>query len=126
MHWFCHYLPISLSAQEKQEIFDYSDEDDYIVGGVSVSGVRYLDVNALIGLSGFRIGQRITVPGDAVTNAVKRLWEQGLFSDVRISIESVKSDTVFLDIMLQERPRISSIKFTGIKTAETTDITLKK
>jgi len=112
-------------AQEKQEIYDYSDEDDYVIGGVSVSGVRYLDVNALIGISGLRRGQSISIPGDAVTNAVKRLWEQGLFSDVRISIESMKSDTVFLDIKLQERPRVSSIRFTGIKNAETQDIVEK-
>jgi outer membrane protein insertion porin family len=118
-------LSISLCAQEKQEIFDYSSEDDYVIGGVSVSGIRYLDINALIGLSGLRIGQSIAIPGDAVTNATKKLWEQGLFSDVRISIQSVKSDTVFLDILLQERARISAINYSGIKTSETQDLTEK-
>jgi len=116
---------ISVNAQEKQEIFDYTSEDDFVIGGVSVSGVRYLDLNAIIGLSGLRIGQTITIPGEAVKNAVQKLWSQGLFSDVRISIESMKSDTVFLDILLQERPRISSIKFEGIKKSETQDITEK-
>lgn len=116
---------ISVNAQGKQEIFDYTGEDDFVIGGVSVSGVRYLDINAIIGISGLRMGQTITIPGEAVKNAVQRLWSQGLFSDVRISIESMKSDTVFLDILLQERPRISSIKFYGIKNAETQDITEK-
>lgn len=77
-------------AQEKQEIFDYSREDDYIIGGISVSGVRYLDVNAIVGISGLRMNQRVTIPGDAVKTAVQRLWSQGLFSDVRITIESFK------------------------------------
>ncbi len=112
-------------AQEKQEIFDYSREDDYIIGGISVSGVRYLDVNAIVGISGLRMNQRVTIPGDAVKTAVQRLWSQGLFSDVRITIESFKADTVFLDIMLQERPRISSIKFNGIRQSESQDITKK-
>ncbi len=111
-----------LNAQEKQEILDYMTQDDYIVGGISVSGIRYLDINAIIGISGLRLGQEIPIPGDAVSNAAKKLWQQGLFSDVRISIDRVQSDTVFLDIFLQERPRISSIKFNGIKTAETQDI----
>jgi len=118
-------VSISLNAQQKQEIFDYRNADEYIIGGVSVSGIRYLDLNALVGISGLRMGQEITIPGDAITNAAQRLWQQGLFSDVKISIESFKSDTVFLDIFLQERPRISSIKYIGIRTSETQDLTEK-
>ncbi len=111
-----------LKAQEKREILDYMTQDEYIVGGVSVSGIRYLDINALIGISGIRIGQEISIPGDVVSNAAKKLWQQGLFSDVRITIDRIQSDTVFLDIYLQERSRISSIKFNGIRTTETQDI----
>ena len=112
----------SLNAQEKEEIFNYTTQEDYIVGGVSISGIRFLDINALIGISGIRVGQEISIPGDAITSAAKKLWQQGLFSDVRISIDRVQSDTVFLDIYLQERPRISSIKFEGIRNSETQDI----
>ena len=90
-----------------------------MVGGVSISGIRFLDTNALIGISGLRIGQEITIPGDILTTAVQKLWQQGLFSDVRISISKVVSDSVFLDIFLQERPRISSVKYNGLKKSET-------
>ncbi len=118
-------LSISLAAQEKQEIADFMTPDDYIIGGVTVTGVRFLDQNALIGISGLRLGQRITLPGEAVTDATKKLWQQGLFSDVRLSIARTQSDTVFLDIFLQERPRISSVKLNGLKKSEVTDITEK-
>jgi outer membrane protein insertion porin family len=113
---------ILLNAQEKQEVYNYADESEYIIGGVTVSGIRYLDLNALIGISGLRVGQEITIPGDAVTNAVKKLWQQGLFSDVRITIQSKRADTVFLDIALQERPRLSSVKLNGIRNGEATDL----
>jgi outer membrane protein insertion porin family len=119
---FLILLGTPVFSQEAQEIFDYMTKEDYVVGGVSVSGIRYLDINALIGLSGLRIGQKITIPGDIVSNAVKKLWEQGLFSDVRISIDRIQYDTVFFDIYLQERPRISSIKINGIRPSETNDI----
>jgi outer membrane protein insertion porin family len=118
-------LSISLSAQEKQSIVDYMSVDNYIVGGVTVTGVRFLDTNALIGISGLRIGQEVSVPGDALTTAVQKLWQQGLFSDVRITISKVSHDTAFFDIGLQERPRISSVKFNGLKTTETTDLNKK-
>jgi outer membrane protein insertion porin family len=118
-------VSVSLNAQEKQEIYNYMNLGDYVIGGLSVSGVRYLDLNALIGISGLKTGQRVTIPGDAITNAEKKLVEQGLFSDVRISIESIRADTIFLDILLEERPRISAVKFNGIKSGEITDLTAK-
>ena len=122
---FLALLSLLLNAQEKQKIVDFMTVEDYIIGGVTVTGVRFLDTNALIGISGLRIGQSVTIPGDAVTTAVQKLWLQGLFSDVRISISKVQSDTVFLDINLQERPRISSIKLNGLKTSEITDLNKK-
>ena len=122
---FLAFLSLLLNAQEKQKIVDFMTVEDYIIGGVTVTGVRFLDTNALIGISGLRIGQSVTIPGDAVTTAVQKLWQQGLFSDVRISISKVQSDTVFLDINLQERPRISAIKLNGLKTSEITDLNKK-
>src|SRR5664280_2415144 len=122
---FLALLSLLLNAQEKQKIVDFMTVEDYIIGGVTVTGVRFLDTNALIGISGLRIGQPVTIPGDAVTTAVQKLWQQGLFSDVRISISKVQSDTVFLDINLQERPRISAIKINGLKTSEITDLNKK-
>ena len=122
---FLTLMSLLLNAQEKQEIIDFMSTEDYIIGGVTVTGIRFLDTNALIGISGLRIGQEVTIPGDAVTTAVQKLWQQGLFSDVRISIAKVVSDSVYLDIFLQERPRISSVRFNGLKNSETTDLVKK-
>jgi len=122
---FLALMCLSLNAQEKQKLVDYMTVEDYIVGGVTVTGVRFLDTNALIGLSGLRLGQEVAIPGDAITTAVQKLWQQGLFSDVRISITRVSADTAFFDITLQERPRISSVKFNGLKTSEISDLSKK-
>lgn len=115
----------SVYAQDKQEIIDFMSPADYIIGGVSVTGIKFLDLNALIGISGLRKGQEVTIPGEAITDAAQKLWQQGLFSDVRISIAKVIIDTVFLDIFLQERPRISAIKYTGVKKSEIEDLSKK-
>ena len=116
---------LAVNAQEKQEIVDFMSSDDYIIGGVSVSGVRFLDPNALIGISGLRKGQEVTIPGEAVTTAVQKLWMQGLFSDVRILATEFRGDTVYLDIALQERPRISSVKYNGMRKSESEDLVKK-
>jgi outer membrane protein insertion porin family len=112
-------LPVK--AQEKLEIADYLSPTDYIIDSITVSGIKYLDINALIGISGLRIGKEISVPGDAITLAAKKLWEQGLFSDIRIT-KKIKGDKISLNIFLQERPRLSSLKFTGLRASESTDL----
>jgi outer membrane protein insertion porin family len=116
------FTGLSGIAQEKKEIADYLSPVDYVIEGITVSGIRFLDTNALIGISGLRIGKEISVPGDAVTQAVQKLWEQGLFSDIRITITKIEGDKITLDIFLQERPRLSSLKFTGLKAAESQDL----
>ena len=112
-------------AQEKQEIYNYMQYNDYIVGGITVTGVRFLDPNALIGISGLRIGQQVMIPGDELKLATQKLWQQGLFSDIRIAITRRSYDTIFLDIELQERPRISSVQYNGLKKSETQDLVEK-
>ena len=61
---------------------DYSLPREYEIGGVTVTGVKYLDPQVLVMISGLKPGDVIDVPGDKVTNAIRKLWEQGLFEDV--------------------------------------------
>jgi len=118
-------FPLDLLAQESTRIMDYMDPGEYVVGDITVSGVKYLDTNAIVGLSGIRKYSRILVPGDLITKAVQKLWSQGLFSDVKITATEIRSDTIFLNIYLGERARISSVEYFGIKQNEVQDITDK-
>ncbi len=110
------------SGQAEDKYASYLYPDEYTIAGITVSGVKFLEPNALIGISGLRIGQKVMIPGEQVTAAVKKLWDQGLFSDVKITIASREEENVWLDIYLQERPRLSSLKFEGIRKSEETDL----
>lgn len=101
---------------------DYSSPKEYIIGGVTVSGVQYLDHNVLIMLSGLQVADRIEIPGDKIRKAIEKLWAQGLFDNVRISATKFTDDLVFLNIELQERPRLSKFSFKGIKKSEADDL----
>ena len=101
---------------------DYSEPKEYEIGGVTISGVQYLDQNVLLYLTGLEIGKKIMIPGDDITKAINVLWEQGLFSDVKITLVKVINERAFLDIYLEERPRLSRFSFTGIKKSEADDI----
>jgi len=107
-----------VSIGDELELIDYSSPKKYEIGGITVSGVEYLDQNVLIMLSGLKIGARVEVPGEEITDAVNKLWEQGLFEDIRITATSVQGDLIFLDLYLLERPRLTKFSFKGVKKSE--------
>ncbi|MBD79282.1 MAG: outer membrane protein assembly factor BamA [Crocinitomicaceae bacterium] len=119
-------LSFQLSAQIQlggsQLKVDYSNPKEYKVGGITVSGAKKLDEGALILISGLKIGRKITIPGSDISKAVRKLWKQGLFEDVRISYTKVQGDLIFLDIYIKEQPRLSRFKFIGIKKSEANDL----
>jgi outer membrane protein insertion porin family len=116
---------LSAAGQQQQEIVNYLQSDEYILEGITISGVRFLDSNALIGISGLKTGQPLSIPGEEITGAVKKLWDQGLFSDVRVTVTKIEGNKLYLDFFLQERPRLSSTKITGIRNSETQDLVEK-
>ena len=100
----------------------YSAPKRYEIANITVSGINGYDDFVLIGLSGLSIGQVITVPGDEITNAVKRYWKHGLFSNVSITIEKVVGNQAYLNIALTQRPRLSKVNYNGVKKSEQEDL----
>ena len=94
----------------------------YTIGGIAVEGAKNYDDYMLIGLSGLTVGQRISIPGDEITEAVKRFWKNGLFSNVAIQMDSVVKDKAYLRIRLTQRPRVSQINYHGVKKGEREDL----
>ena len=104
---------------------DYANPKQYIIGGITISGVKYLNHNALVQLSDLQPGQKIKLPGEDLNKSMRKLWKQGLFSDVEISYSAIRGDSIFLNIYLQERPRLSQIVFKGVNKTQTKDLTEK-
>ncbi|MDE5773795.1 MAG: outer membrane protein assembly factor BamA [Muribaculaceae bacterium] len=94
----------------------------YEIAGITVSGISHVEDYVIIGYSGLNIGERIDVPGDAITNAVKRFWRQGLYSKVNISVTKTVGDKIWLNIDLRQQPRMSELRFEGIKGGEKKDL----
>ena len=110
-----------VQTETQPEIYNSSSKK-YTIADIEISGIRYLDQSVLLQLTGLKIGQEIEVPGNAITTATEKLWKQGLFSDVKISASKIVDDNVWLDIYLQERPRLSDINFHGVSKSEEDDI----
>ena len=95
------------------------------IGGITVKGVEGYEDYVLIGLSGLSVGQRISVPGTEITEAVKRYWKHGLFSKAAITADSLVGSKVYLCIHLATRPRVSTINYYGLKKSEREDMESK-
>jgi outer membrane protein insertion porin family len=101
---------------------DYFNPKEYIIGGTTLSGTKYLDKEVIITLSKLIKGERVTLPGEATANAIKTLWANGLFDDIEINITKLEEDSVFFDIKVVERPRLSSFELIGVSKSQNTDL----
>ncbi|WGQ12595.1 outer membrane protein assembly factor BamA [Pedobacter gandavensis] len=101
---------------------DYFNPKEYTIADVTLTGTKFLDKDVIITLSKLIKGERIVLPGEATANAIKILWEQGLFDDVKLDIAKIEGDSVYFDIEVVERPRLSSFDIQGVSKSQKTDI----
>ncbi len=110
-----------LIAQNTDAI-QYARPIEYEIGGIEVKGTRYLDPNSLISLTGLKVGDRIKVPGESISMAIKKLWKHGLVTNVVIRQQKIENGKIYLLIELTERPRMSKFQFSGINKTQKTDL----
>ncbi|HEY4649849.1 MAG TPA: POTRA domain-containing protein, partial [Pontibacter sp.] len=103
-----------LNSPAQNNPVDYTQPKQYKIGGITVSGANFLDPNALIAVTGLKVGDNITVPGEDISQAIQKLWAQGIIGDVDVSISRIEGDQIYLDFHLRERPRLSRFTFSGI------------
>lgn len=106
-----------------EDVVDYSSPSrQFTIADIQVHGATAYDDNIIIGFSGLSVGQKISIPGDEITSAIKKFWKQGMFDDVKIVASKFEGDNVFLDIILRQRPKITDISFRGCKKSEREDL----
>ena len=109
-------LPMSLLAQNRDSlaVADYSTPANFEIGGVRVTGAQFSDANAITSISGLKVGDKIRIPGPIVPKAIKALLHLRLFTNVQIIQEKTIGDVIFLEIQVQERPRLSLYNYKGV------------
>ena len=94
----------------------------YEIAGIRVTGVPDVEDYVIIGYSGLSVGERIEIPGEAISTAVKRFYRQGLYSKVEINLEKTVGDKAWLEISLKQQPRMAELRFNGVKGGEKKDL----
>ena len=126
---FAVLLYVPLSAQNDSVSvpeFEYGmTRKTYEIADIAVEGADSYEDFVLIGFSGLAVGDKIEVPGDQITKAIKRFWKQGLFSNVKIKASKIEGNKIWLVIELEQRPRVSEIRYEGMKKSEREDVEVK-
>jgi outer membrane protein insertion porin family len=96
----------------------YEKGTEYILGGITITGLKKISEETVKIFTGLRNGQTIKLPGDKLTSAIKKLYESKQFSTVDVYIEKLDEKAVYLQFDVDELPQLSKVSFSGIKKAK--------
>ncbi len=113
--FFVVLLAKAQTSTDSLPVFEYDKPKDYEVGGITVVGANFSDDNAIISISGLKVGDKVRIPGTEIPKAIKALWKLRLFTNVQVVKDKTVGDVIFLNIVVQERPRLSTYTYRGVK-----------
>jgi outer membrane protein insertion porin family len=116
--FLCIHPNASAQQMDSLSVVDYGTPKDFEIGGVKVIGAKYSDPNAIASISGLKVGAKVRLPGPEVPRAIKALMNLRLFTNIKIIKEKTIGDVVFLEIQVQERPRLSVYNYTGVPKSQ--------
>ena len=110
------FIAFFYNIQAQEISFDSGKK--YTIGDISVLGNTSFSSQTIVTYSGLRKGDRVYIPGEKISNAIKKLWKSNLFSDIELYVVKIEDDTVFLEIRLSDLPELNNITINGIKNSK--------
>lgn len=118
-----HRQVLASSNADLQTVVDQINPQRYKVAGVTVTGNKSFDTNLLIPISGITVGSYVTIPGgDELAKAIKRLWAQTYFSEITYYLVGIKDSSIYLELNVTERPRVTRFYFRGVSKSNADDL----
>src|SRR5690606_37806745 len=110
----------TLQAQQKE----LDSGKKYTLNNITVSGAQSFNELTVIAFTGLKKGDRLYIPGEKLSQVTKKLWEQGLFSDIAFYVTNIDGDNVDLELYIVELPKLHevTIKGKGIRKAKQKEI----
>ena len=109
-------------VNEKPVILYSGTAKRYEIADIMVTGLDEKNHKTLIKLSGLNVGDRVAVPGPEITEAMKRLWNTGLFANAKILASKIEGDRIWLEIAMEQNPKIKEVIFHGVRKGESSEL----
>ncbi|NND62522.1 MAG: BamA/TamA family outer membrane protein [Flavobacteriaceae bacterium] len=107
-----------LTAQQKE----LDSGTRYSIKSITVTGAQSFNENTVIAFTGLKVGDRIYIPGEKLSNVTKKLWEQNLFSDIAFYVTNIDGNEVDLELYIVELPKLNEVKIEGIRKGKVKEI----
>lgn len=111
-------LFISFTQVKAQERVPYDQGVPYILADVKVTGKITYNPNTVVTFTGLEKGQKIIIPGDNISNAIKKLGKLGLFGDIDFYVNKIVGDSIYLELNINELPKLNEVKIVGVKKGQ--------
>jgi outer membrane protein insertion porin family len=125
----CLCLSAACYAQEKRGDLAIGDATKYKIGEITVTGSQTYNENTVVAFTGLRKGEEVFVPGERISQVVKKMWDLKLFSDIRIFATDIIGDpeddiidTINLEINIIEVPNLNDVTIEGLRKGKTKDL----
>jgi outer membrane protein insertion porin family len=105
----------SISQLQAQDRVPFDQGTKYILADVDVTGKISYNKQTVITFAGLEKGQDITIPGEEISNAIKKLGKLGLFSEIDFYVNKIEGDSIYLELNINELPKLNDVKFVGVK-----------
>ena len=89
--------------------------EKYVIEEITVSGNTSFSPLTIITYSGLEKGETISIPGEKLSNAIKKLWASNLFSSVNIYKKNISVNNIELEIELFDLAELKKLEINGIK-----------
>lgn len=109
---------VTKPAEKQTAALDYAEPKEYEIVEVTVSGTQFLDPNSMVSISGLKVGDKVRVPGPAISSSIKRMMDFGTLDDVEILYTKIEDGKIWLNIHIKERPRLYKVTFSGLRKGE--------
>jgi len=108
-------ISISPNLLQAQETTEFEKGKPYYIAKIDVTGKINYNPQTVITFTGLEKGQKIIVPGEEMSTAIKKLWKLGLFNDINFYVQKIEGDSLFLELNINELPKLSDVRFRGVK-----------
>ncbi len=102
--------------------YSQNNVERYNIGKIEVTGNTSFSPITIVTFSGLREGDAISIPGEKLSNAIKKLWGSNLFSSVDIYKTKVEDGIIDLEIELYDLPELTELTVTGVKKRKIEEI----
>ncbi|MBA6152274.1 BamA/TamA family outer membrane protein [Gelidibacter gilvus] len=101
----------ALTAQESPQNLGQK----YTIADIIVTGDTNFSEATIVTYSGLRKGEVIAIPGERISEALKKLWGSNLFSNIDVYLTKTEGDQAYLEISLQDLPELNDVEIRGVK-----------